>query len=38
MRLRESLQNITPYESSPENRRTKLRLDANENLWGPASG
>jgi histidinol-phosphate aminotransferase len=36
MRLRESLQNITPYESSPENRRTKLRLDANENLWGPA--
>jgi len=36
MRLRESLKNIPPYEFSGENRRMKLRLDANENLWGPA--
>jgi histidinol-phosphate aminotransferase len=36
MRLRETLKNIPPYELSGEIRRTKLRLDANENLWGPA--
>jgi histidinol-phosphate aminotransferase len=30
------LKNIAPYESSGENRRMKLRLEANENLWGPA--
>ena len=36
MRLRESLKAILPYEPSSEIRRTKLRLDSNENLWGPA--
>ena len=36
MRLRESLKDIAPYESSGESRRMKLRLEANENLWGPA--
>ena len=36
MRLRGSLKNIALYGQSGEIRRTKLRLDANENLWGPA--